>query len=58
MVCKNLLLLTDHESGRKEQNGLWMKVQPVYEWCSEIDEGLMESMDAARKEIKETLRIE
>ena len=41
MVCKNLLLLTDHESGWKEQDGLRMKVQPVYEWCSEIEEGLL-----------------
>ena len=50
--CKNLLLLTDHESGWKEQDGLRMKVQPVYEWCSEIEEGLLESMDAMEKEIK------
>jgi len=30
-----------------------MKVQPVYEWCSEIEEGLLESMDATEKEIKD-----
>ena len=36
--CKNLLLLTDHESGWKEKDGLKIKVQPVYEWCSESPE--------------------
>ena len=38
--CNNLLLLTDHESGWKEHDGYRMKVQPVYEWCNEIEEGL------------------
>lgn len=42
--CKNLLLLTDHESGWKEQDGLRIKVQPVYEWCIEIENGLEDSM--------------
>lgn len=36
----NNLLLTDHESGWKEHDGYRMKVQPVYEWCNEIEEGL------------------
>lgn len=35
--CENLLLLTDHESEVIEQGGHRMKVQPVYEWCGEIE---------------------
>lgn len=31
--CTNLLLLTDHEHGEEEANGLHIKVQPVYEWA-------------------------
>lgn len=50
--CKNLLLLTDHESGWKEQDGLRIKVQPVYEWCCDIENGLTESLEATGKEIK------
>lgn len=34
--CKNLLLLTDHESDEIEQDGQRMKIQPVYEWCLEL----------------------
>lgn len=34
--CQNLLLLTDHESGEMEEDGMKMKVQPVYEWCLEL----------------------
>ena len=34
--CKNLLLLTDHETGEIEQDGQRMMVQPVYEWCLEL----------------------
>ena len=35
--CENLLLLTDHESGEIEEDGHKMKIQPVYEWCLEIN---------------------
>lgn len=35
--CENLLLLTDHESDVIEQEGHRMKVQPVYEWCGELE---------------------
>ena len=30
--CKNLLLLTDHESDEIEQDSFQIKIQPVYEW--------------------------
>lgn len=36
--CKNLLLLTDHESGTANVKGLEVKISPVYEWCIESDE--------------------
>jgi len=35
--CENLLLLTDHESEEIEQEGHKMRVQPVYEWCGEME---------------------
>ena len=35
--CDNLLLLTDHESGEIEQDGCKMKIQPVYEWATELE---------------------
>lgn len=35
--CENLLLLTDHESGEIEEDVHKMKIQPVYEWCLEIN---------------------
>jgi hypothetical protein len=34
--CENLLLLTDHESGDKVEEGYKIKVQPVYEWSLEL----------------------
>jgi len=34
--CKDLLLLTDHESGTIEAKGMTIKMQPVYEWCLEL----------------------
>jgi hypothetical protein len=47
-------LIDDSWELREEGGADWlrMKVQPVYEWCSEIEEGLLESMDATEKEIK------
>lgn len=33
--CPNLLLLTDHEYGKVEEDGLQIHIQPVYEWCAE-----------------------
>ena len=35
--CDDLLLLTDHESGEIEQDGRKMKIQPVYEWTTELE---------------------
>jgi len=35
--CKDLLLLTDHDSGTVEVEGKTIKIQPVYEWSLEID---------------------
>lgn len=35
--CDDLLLLTDHESGEIEQDGRKMKIQPVYEWATELE---------------------
>lgn len=35
--CDNLLLLTDHENGMTEESGHRIKIQPVYEWCVEIE---------------------
>ena len=35
--CKQLLLLTDHESGEIEDSGHLIKIQPVYEWCLQLD---------------------
>lgn len=35
--CEKLLLLTDHENGQVEVDGHQIKVQPVYEWCLELD---------------------
>ena len=35
--CDNLLLLTDHESGQIEQDGFKVKIQPVYEWATEME---------------------
>ena len=35
--CDDLLLLTDHESGEIERNGRKMKIQPVYEWTTELE---------------------
>ena len=34
--CKNLLLLTDHDSEDISQGGHTIKVQPVYEWSLEL----------------------
>jgi len=34
--CKDLLLLTDHESGTVEAKGMTIEIQPVYEWCLEL----------------------
>jgi len=34
--CKDLLLLTDHESGIVEVKEKTIKIQPVYEWCLEL----------------------
>lgn len=34
--CKNLLLLTDHESEEVDVNGHHIKVQPVYGWSLEL----------------------
>lgn len=34
--CKNLLLLTDHESAIVERDGYQIKIQPVYDWCLEL----------------------
>ena len=30
--CKNLLLLTDHEYGELEVNGVKITIQPVYDY--------------------------
>lgn len=35
--CNNLLLLTDHEYGQIEHNGLTIEVQPVYDWVLKCD---------------------
>ena len=35
--CHDLLLLTDHESEEIEASGMKIKVQPVYEWCMELE---------------------
>lgn len=32
--CENLLLLTDHEHGDWEKDGVGLKVRPVYDWCT------------------------
>mgnify|MGYP002623624653 CR=1 FL=1 len=34
--CKNLLLLTDHESSEIEESDLKIQIQPVYEWSLEL----------------------
>lgn len=34
--CDNLLLLTDHDSGIVEKAGHQIKIQPVYEWSTEL----------------------
>jgi len=34
--CKDLLLLTDHESGTVEMKGKTIRIQPVYEWSLEL----------------------
>ena len=31
--CDNLLLLTDHDYDEIEQNGIRIRIRPVYEWC-------------------------
>lgn len=36
--CNNMLLLTDHESGELEKNGICISIKPVYEWCTEVFE--------------------
>ena len=35
--CNNLLLLTDHDYNEIEQNGLPIRIRPVYEWCLHAD---------------------
>ena len=35
--CDNLLLLTDHDYNETEQNGLPIRIRPVYEWCLHAD---------------------
>lgn len=35
--CNNLLLLTDHENSTIEESGHNIKVQPVYDWCIEME---------------------
>lgn len=34
--CKDLLLLTDHESAVVNHSNYTIKIQPVYEWCLEL----------------------
>lgn len=34
--CNNLLLLTDHEHGELDKDGLRIQIKPVYEWCAEL----------------------
>lgn len=35
--CTNLLLLTDHESSTVDISGYHIRIQPVYEWCIELE---------------------
>lgn len=35
--CKNLLLLTDHEYEEIDKDDIHILIQPVYEWCGEIE---------------------
>ena len=34
--CENLLLITDHDYGVEEKDGITIQITPAYEWCAEL----------------------